>query len=86
MLLIIRLHIPTGQFVRKRRVWSRATSLSMSELTATEALDPRKVTTGPEWWTVSLTRGEGCFWRSRWLVCVIQPVCNWPYFIAHLPG
>ena len=42
MLLIIRLHIPAGRFVRKRRVWPRATSLSMSELTATEALDPRK--------------------------------------------
>ena len=46
MLLIIRLNIPTSRFVKKSRVWLWATSLSMSEWTTTEALDPRKVTTG----------------------------------------
>ena len=84
MLLIIRLHIPTGRFIRKSRFWLWATS--MSELTETEALDPRKFTTGPEWWTVSLTRGEGRSRGSGWLACVIQPACNWSHFITDLSG
>ena len=48
----------------------------MSEVTAIEALDTRKVTTGPEWWTVSLTSGEGHTRRSRWLACVIHPAAS----------
>ena len=65
---------------------SLASNEPESELTATEALHPRKITTGPEWWTVSLTRGEGRSRRSGWLACAIQPACNWSHFKTHLPG
>ena len=65
LLLTIRLHVPTGWFVRESRIWLWETSLSMSQLTAAEALDHRKITNRPERCTVSLTRGERCSRRPR---------------------
>ena len=67
-----------------RLVW--ATSLSMSHLTAAEALDPQKVTTRPERCTIPLTGGERGSRRSRWLTYIIRPTSYQSHLIAHPPS
>ena len=86
LLLTIRLHVPAGWFVWERRIWLWASSLSMSHLTAAEALDPRTVATRPEQCAVSLTRGERHSRGSQWWTCIIHPTSNRSHLITHPPG
>ena len=52
----------------------------MSHLTAAETLDFGEVTSLPERWTMPLSGGERCSWRSRRLVCLTS---NRSHLISH---
>ena len=52
----------------------------MSHLTAAETLDSGEVTSLPKRWTISLSGGERCSWKSRRLVC---PTSNRSHLISH---
>ena len=80
MLLIVRLHVPSGWFIRK------GPGLSVSKLPTAETLDPGIITNRPEWRTVSLIMSVWYSRGSGWLAHVVQPACNWSHFITHFPG
>ena len=52
----------------------------MSHLTAAEILDSGEIASLPKRWTISLSGGERCSWRSRRLVC---PTSNRSHLVSH---
>ena len=52
----------------------------MSHLTTAETLDSGEVASLPKRWTISLSGGKRCSWRSRRLAC---PTSNRSHLISH---
>ena len=72
--------VPARWLERQRRIWLWATNLRMSNLTAAETLDSGEIASLPKRWTISLSGGERCSWRSRRLVC---PTSNRSHLVSH---